>query len=140
MKKIISIFVVLALMCTVTVSFAAEDSAIKVLVDGEFIEFDVNPMAENGRTLVPMRYIFEALGAEVQWVAEANKVIATKGNTSIELILGSNVMLKNGEEIVLEVPAKAIDGRTLVPVRAISEAFECNVEWIPETQTVVISQ
>ena len=139
MKKLISILVMLALMCTMTVSFAAEDSAIKVLVDGEFIEFDVNPMAENGRTLVPMRYIFEALGAEVQWVAEDNKVIATKGNTSIILILGSNVMLKNGEEIVLEVPAKAIDGRTLVPVRAISEALDADVEWDGDTNTVKIT-
>ena len=128
MKKLVS----LLLICIMVLSFSAHAMDITVFVDDTKIEFDVPPTSESGRTLVPMRYIFEALGAEVDWIAEDNKVVATKDDTTIELVLGSNIMLKNGEEIVLDVPAKAIEGRTLVPVRAISEALDAKVDWIGE--------
>jgi hypothetical protein len=126
------------LVSSVSAVFAAESRTITVFVDGSEIAFDVPPTSENGRTLVPMRYIFEALGADVNWIAEENKVVATKGEISIELVPGSNIMLKNGKEIVLDVPAKAIEGRTLVPVRAISEALDADVNWIGEEYKVDI--
>lgn len=138
MKKIISVFVVLALIFTSAVSFADEGREIKVFVDGEQIEFDVPPTSENGRTLVPMRYIFEALGAEVNWVQSENKAVAVKGDITVEIGVDNNVMTRNGKEIVLDVPAKATNGRILVPARAVAEAFDAKVDWLSEEYFVMI--
>ena len=131
-KIIATLLLAVMLISSVGAVFAAEDKTITVFVDGNKLSFDVPPTSENGRTLVPMRAIFEALDAKVEWIGEENKVVATKNDTVVELVIGSNIMVKNGEEIVLDVPAKATDGRTLVPVRAISEALDANVEWIGE--------
>ena len=138
MKKLISILVILALICTMTVSFAAEDGAIQVTVDDALIEFDVPPTSENGRTLVPMRYIFEALGADVEWVQQESKAVAVKGDITVEIGVDKNVMLRNSKEITLDVPAKAIDGRILVPVRAVAEAFDAKVDWVAQENLVKI--
>ena len=139
MKKIISIILALALIMSASAFAMPREYAITVYVDGEKIEFDVPPRAEFGRTLVPMRYIFEALGAEVRWIGEENRAIATKDDITIDLILGSDVMYRNDAPIKLDVPAKAVDGRTLVPARAVSEALDATVEWNADTYTVTIT-
>ena len=109
---------------------------ITVMVDGKFVEFDVPPTVIDGRTLVPVRGIFEALGATVEW-DQATKTASSKlGDNSVSLTLGSNVMKKNNEEITLDVPATIIDGRTLVPARAIAEAYGCTVNWVNYTREV----
>ena len=97
------------------------------------------PITEKDRTLVPMRAIFEALGAEVEWENETQTATATKDGITVSVTIDSNRMLKNGEEIELDVPARLVeDSRTLVPLRAISEAFGCQVEWDEELQRVDI--
>ena len=116
------------------------DSTISVKINGKYIQFDQPPILENGRTLVPLRAIFEALGADVQWDGTIQTVTATKGGTQISLQIGSTRMYVNGVAKTLDVPAKLINSRTLVPVRAISEAFGCKVDWIQDTQTVIITQ
>ena len=116
------------------------DSNISVRINGKYVEFDQPPILENGRTLVPLRAIFEALGADVQWDGSTQTVTATKNGTEISLQIGSTRMYVNGSAKTLDVPAKLINSRTLVPVRAISEAFGCKVDWIQDTQTVVITQ
>lgn len=119
---------------------ALVDSTITVKVNGNQIQFDQPPVLENGRTLVPLRAIFEALRAEVSWDGNTQTVTAVKGETQISLQIGSTRMYVNGNIKTLDVPAKLINSRTLVPVRAISEAFGCNVDWVQDTQTVVITQ
>lgn len=116
------------------------DSTISVKINGNYVQFDQPPVLENGRTLVPLRAIFEALGANVQWDGNTQTVTATKDGTKITLQIGSTRMYVNGNIKTLDVPAKLINSRTLVPVRAISEAFGCKVDWIQDTQTVVITQ
>lgn len=118
---------------------AASGSVITVRVNGKNIAFDQPPVIEDGRTLVPLRAIFEALGAEVAWDGATQTVSASKKSINISLQIGSNVMLVNGAEKALDVPAKIVGGRTLVPVRAISEAFECAVSWDGKTKTVTIN-
>ncbi|MBR1969640.1 MAG: copper amine oxidase N-terminal domain-containing protein [Clostridia bacterium] len=108
-------------------------------VNNEKIEFDVNPVIEDGRTLVPMRFIFEAIGAEVEWVKETKTAVAVKGEIKLEITANSNQMLKNGEVIALDVPAKIVEGRTLVPVRAVSEGLGAKVEWDKENFKVIIT-
>ncbi len=112
---------------------------IKVTVNGENVEFDQPPVIENDRTLVPMRAIFEALGATVEWDNETRTVTSTKDETVIKLTIDSNEMAVGDKTVELDVSAKIISDRTMVPVRAISEAMDCKVEWIGESATVVIT-
>lgn len=112
--------------------------SIDVKVNGQSITFDQAPIIDNGRTLVPLRAIFEALGASVEWYSETGTVVSKKGKTTVKMTIGSSTMQKDGKDITLDVPAQLINARTLVPVRAIAEAFGCNVDWNGNTQTVTI--
>lgn len=112
---------------------------ITVYLDGEKIDFDQIPVAEEGRTLVPLRAIFEAIGASVTWDGETNTVTAVKDATEVKLTLDSTTAYKNGEAITLDVPAKAINGRTLVPVRFIADCFDVNTEWVQKDWKVVLT-
>ena len=114
---------------------------VTVKVNNRTLEFDQPPIIENGRTLVPLRAIFEALGASVSWDDNTQTVGVYRGyNNSISLTIGKSEMYVNGEVRYLDVPAKLVGGRTLVPARAVAEAFGCDVKWISETQTVVITE
>ena len=86
-------------------------------------------MISEGRTLVPLRVIFEALGAEVLWDDSTKTVTASKDGTEISLTIGSPEMKVNGASVSLDVPGRISDGRTMVPLRAVSESLGCNVAW-----------
>jgi serpin B len=143
------------LLSTVT-ALADYESDITVLVDGEKVEFDVQPIIENDRVLVPVRAIFEKLDASIYWYADTQTVFARKNisdgeSLNLALTIGENVLtkqiysrevvpeLKSSDKFELDVPAKIVDDRTLVPLRAVSEAFDCTVEWDEATQTVTIT-
>lgn len=100
-----------------------------VLLNDENINFDVPPQIINGRTMVPLRAIFEAIGAKVDWNNDTQTVTSTKDKTTISLTINNPTMYVNGESVTLDSPACLVGGRTLVPVRAISEAFNIKVEW-----------
>nr|MBQ5811823.1 copper amine oxidase N-terminal domain-containing protein [Clostridia bacterium] len=102
---------------------------IKVSLNGALLQFDVPPAIISSRTMVPLRVIFEALNATVEWQAETRTVVSTKGDTTIKLTVDSAEMTINDSVIALDCPATVVGGRTLVPVRAVSEAFGVNVEW-----------
>ncbi len=121
------------------VSMSQVQNEIKVMINGKMVEFDQPPVLENNRTLVPLRKIFEALGAEVQWIDETQSIVSVKDNITINMSVGDNSMWVNGEEILLDVAPKILNGRTLVPVRAVSEAFKCDVQWDDASSTVIIS-
>jgi hypothetical protein len=121
-------------LCTQT--FAEGD--ISVFVDGNKVEFDVAPVINDGRTLVPVRAIFESIGAKVTWDDATKTVYSDMNDTKISLKINDNVLSKNGESIALDVPAKLIKDRTMVPVRAISEAYGCYVSWNDAKRTVAI--
>ena len=109
-----------------------------VFSNGEQVDFDVEPVTENDRKLVGMRAIFESLGAEIAWNGEENKVTAVKDDTTIELQINQSVMHKNGEEITLDAPARIVNDRTMVPLRAVSEALDAKVDWIENLNRIVI--
>ena len=113
---------------------------IDVYYNDEIVIFDVEPKIENGRTLVPLRAIFEAMGCAVYYTeADGKKIVtARRANDLLTLTVGEDKMYFNGEERVLDVPAKIENGRTLVPLRAISEAFECEVYWNGDRRIVTI--
>lgn len=111
---------------------------IKVFLNGKQLEFDVEPMLINSRTMVPMRVIFEALGAKVDWDGSTQTAIGETKKTTVKITIGKDYLLKNDNIVVLDSPAVVISGRTLVPVRAIAESLDCKVEWYGETQVVEI--
>lgn len=113
---------------------------VTVTVDGQEVKFkDQDPVIIEGRTLVPVRGVFEALGAEVEWIGETRQVLVKSPDTEVQLTLDSNQYFVNGEAKYLDVPASLINDRTMVPVRAISESLGCSVEWDGNTNTVIIN-
>ena len=114
---------------------------IRVIVNGDEVAFpDQKPAIVNDRTLVPLRAIFEALKAEVAWNDETKTVTSKKGDISISLAINSDQLYQNGTPKTLDVPAQIMNGRTMVPVRAISEAFQCQVGWDQNTRTVTVEE
>ena len=126
-----------AVVMPMTVSAAA--SNISVYVDGTALTFDVPPMVVNQRTMLPLRAVFEFLGAEVEWIQEENGIRATTDTLDLYMQLGNPEMTVNGVVYPLDVAPFAVDGRTLIPVRAVSEAFSATVDWEQETSSVKIT-
>lgn len=116
---------------------AAEN--ISVVVNSVKLSFDVPPSTINGRTMVPMRTIFESLGATVDYNSANKTITAKKDSTTVIAKLGSKVMTVNGTQKTMDVAPATINGRTLVPTRFVAEAFDCDVQWIASTKTVVIT-
>lgn len=111
----------------------------KVYIDNAKLECDVYPVIENDRILIPMRGVFEALGAEVRWDNDSRTVKAVKNDIEISLQIGSNILYKNGEEITIDTAAKIENSRTLIPLRAVSEALGCDVGWDSENRRADIT-
>jgi beta-lactamase superfamily II metal-dependent hydrolase len=109
-----------------------------VVLNDRQLTFDVPPVIENGRTLVPLRTIFESLGAEVAWDGVTNTVTATRGDTAVKLQIGNATAYKNGLGVKLDVPAKLVQNRTMVPLRFVSEALGGSVSWDPTACKVTI--
>lgn len=112
------------------------DGGVKVDIDKTNLAFDVLPIIQNGRTLVPMRAIFEALGADVEWNGDTQTITAKNNDVTIQMQIGNNTLTKNGQSTQMDVSPQIIDGRTMVPVRAISDSFNVTVDWDGYTQTV----
>lgn len=113
--------------------------AIGLVVDGQQLVLDVEPQVVQQRTLVPLRAIFEKLGATVTWDQATQTARAVKGSDTVQITLNSTTAYVNGEAETLDVPAMAVNGRTLVPVRFVSEALDAQVDWLQDTQTVQIT-
>lgn len=140
MKRTVAFFVSLcmALVLIAVPVYGAEDRPIRVMVDGAELAFDVDPVIENDRTLVPMRLIFEALGAKVDWDEATRTALAVKGDVKISITIDSAELMKNSKAVALDAPARLIGGRTLVPVRAVSEGMGAKVDWDEVSRMVQI--
>ncbi len=114
----------------------SDGQGISIYVDGKKLDQPV--MLVNDRTLVPMRAIFEALGADVSWNDAEKTVTAKKDEIVIVLKIGSEKFFKNLENVPLDTPAVIQNDRTYIPLRAVSEALENNVDWNGETKTITI--
>ncbi|MBQ4526492.1 MAG: hypothetical protein II998_00305 [Clostridia bacterium] len=136
MKKLICLIVAVMILMTQLTSFAAKD--ITVNINGNNLDTPVSPMIVNDRTMVPFRAIFETLNMEVNWSEKHQKVHATNGDITIILTIGSDKMLVNTDIVTLDAAPFISNGSTLVPVRAITEALNCEVGWDGENRVVVI--
>lgn len=136
--KLISVIMSVMLLLNMPLSALANQS-ISVYMNNEKINFDTEPMLINDRTMVPMRAIFEKLGAVVEWDDKNNTALVQKEHKSISVTIGAPYMT-NGHmrAIPLDSPAVLHNGRTLVPLRAVSQVFGCEVQWDEDTNTVNI--
>ena len=123
-----------------TTAHAQSNAPIQVLVDGRAINFQgAQPTQTNGRVLVPLRGVFEALGATVDYDAQTNTALAARGSTQVQLRIGSTQAFVNGQLRTLDVPAQTRLGRTLVPLRFVLEALGVPVQWDAANRNVLIS-
>lgn len=111
-----------------------------VILNGTRLSFTKPPKIVDGRTIVPLRTIFEAMEAKVDWDDATQSITVSRGSDVISFQIGNNVMTRNGETIVLDVPPQLLVDTTFVPVRAISEAFSYNVDWDDVNYDVIINE
>lgn len=116
---------------------------ISVTLNGTPLSFDVQPARDraSGSVLVPMRRIFEALGATLTWNAELQQVTATGGGANVVLTIGHTQATVNNQSVTLVAAPVIVDGRTLVPLRFVAESLGALVGWYPgseNTATVTI--
>ena len=139
MKKLI----ILLLMVCVFMSFAfpafASDN-ISVYVDNQLLQLEDPPIIQNGRTLAPMRGIFEALGASVDWEADTQTAIGRRGDITVRIPIGSTRPTINNRIESINVPAQIINGRTYIPLRFVGEALGDDVQWDGATRSITITR
>lgn len=119
------------------------NSGIHVYYNGKRISFHSygqNPEILEGRTLVPLRSIFEAMGATVEWDGDTRTATAKRGNVNIKIQIGASEIYKNGTAVAVDVPAQIVNDRTMVPARVIAEAFGADVQWNGNGRTVLINE
>src|SRR6056297_4496 len=109
-------------------SVQAPAETLSVKLNDTVLDFDVDPMIINDRAMVPMRGIFEYLGAQVYWYPETREVVGYKDNNYIKLQINNETYYKNGNSDTLDSPPIIIRGRTLVPVRFIADSLDMNVD------------
>ncbi|MEN6643006.1 MAG: copper amine oxidase N-terminal domain-containing protein [Armatimonadia bacterium] len=119
-------------------AMTAGTAAIQVELNGSPLALSAQPISVVNRTMVPMRSIFEALGAYVQWNQSTQTVMATRQDTSVQLTLGELAAVVNGQSVALDVPAMMYRGSTMVPLRFVSESLGADVRWSDARQTVSI--
>jgi hypothetical protein len=142
MKKRLLICLVFVL-CTLGVPLVSANEVAKeinVVINGEVQKFDAVPVNVNGSVLVPMRAIFEMLQATITWDGSKQQVTATYGSQTIVLTINSKVAVIDGEEVELTAIPQIVNGNTLVPLRFVGEALDCDVKWNSTTNTVDINR
>lgn len=111
-----------------------------VAVNGQMLSFDQPPIIQQGRVLVPLRGIFEHLGATVVYDPMTKEINATSSTgQSVALTLGSRQAMIGGQSFLLDVPARSVAGRTLVPLRFVAESLGAEVVWQPASRMVSIT-
>ena len=142
MKRIakfgLMIVCVTMLLIIIAVGASAKSAGISVMVNGTAVKFpDQKPVVQNERTLVPVRFVAEALGYKVEWNQTDNSVVIDGGK--IVLYIGTNTAKIGGKTVTLDVKPTVIQNRTMVPLRVVAETLDCSVDWISETNTVLVN-
>ena len=140
MKKVLSVLMItIMLFLTMMFPVSADHGEISVYLDAAKIEFDVKPQIINGRTMVPIRAIFEKMGAVVEWDGNTSSAICTKGDTVVKMTVNSMDMYINNQLTKMDISPVVIDGRTLAPARYVAEAFGADVQWDQNNNAVIIT-
>ncbi len=146
MRRVSTAFLSIVVLATACLSILpsgpalAVDPPISLVVNGRPVSCDVPPVIVGGRTLVPIRVVSENLGAIVQWNQAAQLVTITSPAGVISLTIGSTTATIDGRGVALDAPARVISGRTMVPIRFVSEAMGAEVNWDPAGRRVTVVQ
>lgn len=135
--------IVFIMLPSFTHSYAQELSEqifITLKINGTPISVDTNPYIKNSRTYVPVRFIAEAFNMSVQWIPEENKTVLTDEQHKIEMWIGSNKIIVDGEVKQMDVNVEGYLGRTMVPVRYLAEIMGFTVKWDDYTYSVELNK
>ena len=119
-------------------STGGERAEVAIFLNGQPLELAVKPVLRGGRAYVPLRGLFERLGATVAYDAAAGKVTIVRGATQVEIQLADGSALRNGKPLVVDKPPFVADGHTYVPVRFVAEALGDHVDWLADRQAVIV--
>ena len=118
-----------------------DKKAITILVNGKEVKTDSPAFIKDGRTMVPVRFISEALGLKVDWDQATRTVTIDEGAKAMKLTIGSKKIVRaDGKETAIDVPAMIKGGRTMVPIRAIGELSGAKVDWNAANREVIIQK
>lgn len=136
-RRIISIIIIVISLSVEGIAFAEKN--IEVYLDGKILNFDVQPQLIGGRTMVPLRKIFESMGATVNWNNNTQTVTAFNESYYVTATINDSNIKVNGETNILDMPPLLVGGRILVPARFVAEAFGAKVGWDEGNQRVIIT-
>lgn len=119
-------------------NYSAEE--VKVSINGEILtKYTMFPIILNNRALVPARDVFEKMGCQVEWNDPKRLVTVKNGSNTVLIYIDKTTATKNGKEFKMDVPAKIVNSRTMIPLRAVSEAMGCQVSWNDKTRIAAIT-
>lgn len=137
MRKAFVLVALVAVLATGGAAHASASNPIRLCVNGQEVHSSVPPQIINGRTVVPIRFVAEALGADVAWDGATKTATITKGELQLKLKVGGKA-LKNNLPVALDVPPQIVGGRLMVPLRFVAETLNCRVKWDEASRTVDI--
>ena len=138
-KKLICAAAAVCIACAAAVPAALADD-IKVYVDNKKVGFgDQPPVIIDDRTMVPIRAVFEAADASVDWDGDSQTAIIRRGDVNVVMQLNEPYFYKNSDAIALDVPSQLVNDRIVIPVRAIAEAMDFGVTWDAAHRNVLIA-
>lgn len=116
----------------------AKNNTITVYIESQKVDFEIDPILKDGRVLVPMRKIFEELGAKVTWDQKTKTVYSEKNNIKMNLTIGNKIANINGKNFSMDIAPVLYKGNTLVPLRIVSETYGLQTNWINNSKEVRI--
>lgn len=141
-RKLLTCFLVVTMLMTMSASLVFAADQVRIVNQGSFLAFEVPPQIINGRTMVPMREIFEnVFGCTVKWDGADKSITAVSPDTApitIQMKIDDQTMYVNGEPILIDVPPQIVSGRTLVPLKAISSSLGMGVGYDSARKIVVL--
>lgn len=138
-KRFLSAAIAAAMLISSVPAVSAEETAVDVLLNGDFVEFaDQAPANIDGRVLVPVRAVVEKMGATVDWNEQTKQVEVKKGDVDIVLTVNEPSISVNGTKKELDTAPQVINGRTMLPIRAVAEELGATVGWDSDENSVII--
>ncbi|NLC57826.1 MAG: hypothetical protein GX774_13400 [Armatimonadetes bacterium] len=111
----------------------------RIVVDGRVVQTDVLPRIVRGTTLIPLRFVVEALGARMTWDPRAREAVIVYEGQRTVIQAGEDTLVAGDRSIQLRTPVQVIQGRTMVPLRAVAESLGATLRWDPATRTVYVT-
>ena len=124
-----------------------EDEKVQLTIDSKTLlkngvasQMDVAPVIVNDRTMVPVRFIAEAMGGTVDWNSDSQTAYITYNGSLVEVPIQADIILVNGEAVTIDTPSQIINDRTMIPLRAVAEGLGLDVGYDNNTRTITLTQ